>query len=265
MNAESWIAFPRDIEEQTGVIAVDLTYVDPEERGDRPWSIALRFDILEPDEDGQPSEEESERLDAIGEAIVEALNERSAGLFVAMRTHGGYRYIYTQCGEPDPAKEAIVAAMAQFSDQAWGIAVEEEPDWITYQQLCPDEFELQWVADAQLVRYMDEQGDDVAIPRSVNHWAYFPTEIDRDAFAAAAKSQGFAAVENVDADECEDEGEDHEHGDSCQHEGMPCGVRLTRKHAVDFDTVYPITCGLIELANQHEGQYDGWETEIVGK
>jgi regulator of RNase E activity RraB len=85
-------------------------------------------------------------------------------------------------------------------------------------------------------------------PRPVSHWAYFKSPQDRNKFIAKAVSAGF----NI-TDQSESENSEAEH---------PFGVTLERTDRVDWDSINEATLALFRLAQEVNGDYDGWETAV---
>ncbi len=44
---------------------------------------------------------------------------------------------------------------------------------------------------------------------------------------------------------------------------LPYSLKFSRSHAVDMETITEITMPLVELAVEHDGVYDGWETPLT--
>jgi regulator of RNase E activity RraB len=92
-------------------------------------------------------------------------------------------------------------------------------------------------------------GDDLSKPRRVFHWLYFATETDRERCAAAARERGFGTSMLPTAEKPDNK--------------FPLGLQLHRIDSVVPREIDALTLALYDLAQDHSGNYDGWETQIV--
>jgi regulator of RNase E activity RraB len=91
-----------------------------------------------------------------------------------------------------------------------------------------------------------EHGDPLKRPRRVDHWIYFEVASRRDAFVQAALDDGYE-VESA-----------HEDATS---ERRFC-AQLHRVDSVELEEIHDVVMSLMELAEEHDGEYDGWETSV---
>nr|WP_262910391.1 ribonuclease E inhibitor RraB [Pontibacter silvestris] len=114
--------------------------------------------------------------------------------------------------------------------------------------MYPDEESLQKIYNNRILKNLEEQGDQPFIPRTITHWIYFSTKEDREAFSAIAKGEGYSV-------RLEEEIEDQP--------GKPYKFVLHKEDKADEVTINEITLKLKEMAEQYNGEYDGWETEAI--
>lgn len=123
-----------------------------------------------------------------------------------------------------------------------------DAEWSYYDEfLLPDPERRQWIHNRRLVETLEEHGDDLTSVRRVDHWAYFPTSSLRDTFVADARDQGFGlerAPDDLDGQ-------------------SPFGANVARHDSVDLDDIHEVVMTLVELAERHGGEYDGWETAVI--
>jgi hypothetical protein len=122
-----------------------------------------------------------------------------------------------------------------------------DPTWIYYSELLPDAERRQWMDDRRLVQILHEQGDVLVTPRRVDHWAYFATAADRDAFVAEVSSHGFALEEATHEDD---------------YAERPFSAWVHRTDPIELDHIHDVVMILVDAARAHAGVYDGWETSI---
>jgi regulator of RNase E activity RraB len=90
------------------------------------------------------------------------------------------------------------------------------------------------------------KGDNHKIARRVMHWAYFLSPEDRSLFAKAAVDRGF----NVDS-EYEVEGD------------RRFAISSYRVQSIEQNNIDDTTIELFHLAEDFNGSYDGWETQVT--
>jgi regulator of RNase E activity RraB len=103
-------------------------------------------------------------------------------------------------------------------------------------------------ATQRVLALLMEHGDDLSRVREVEHFAYFPTPDARAAFIDASIAAGFKLRRTSEPSEV-----------TPLH-----GVILFHLDAPDEDALEKIIGLLSALAEQCSGEYDGWETQILG-
>ena len=84
-------------------------------------------------------------------------------------------------------------------------------------------------------------------PREVNHWIYFKSKENRDKYADKVKEKDF---------KIEDAGDFGEYDKEFKYK-----LRISRVDGVGQNEVDDVLY-LWELANELDGDYDGWETSV---
>ncbi|MCO5170683.1 MAG: DUF695 domain-containing protein [Planctomycetes bacterium] len=239
-----WELYECSVEDARAFIAVD---VDVHEEAPIPslrTSLCVTVPILAPREDGLNTADERPLLDAIEDQLEAALTAEGA-TYVGRATFGGARrhYFYatsTACLEP---------SLRRLRDEFTGRAIEgggfEDPAWRQYFEfLYPNELAWVYITDRRVIDTLNAEGDDGQVARTIDHWAYFARAEDRGAFAARL-------------------------GDTFQVNGRGDDVEGDRPFTLRFShhgapaSIHSITYRLHGLATEHDGEYDGWECEIV--
>ncbi|MCC8193902.1 MAG: DUF695 domain-containing protein, partial [Deltaproteobacteria bacterium] len=203
----------------------------------------VTLDFQDPDENGMSKPSEYETLMAIEDALVPALAHETC-MFVGRCTTNGQRDFFFYMDNAKGMEEKVEAVMASFNDYAWDMGLVEEPGWDTYLEfLYPDEQGMDTIWNNRVRRQLAEHGDNMALPRPIDHLLYFPSAADRDAFKSEVLAENFT-VKDVDNDP-----------------ERPFGLLVQRDDAPeDIDDV---TWPLRELAGAHGGHYDGWGCEVA--
>jgi hypothetical protein len=129
-----------------------------------------------------------------------------------------------------PASGGLVPRLALVPDPAWSRVREE---------LTPDAWQRHVIEDNNLVRALEEHGDELAVPREVEHVGYFPEPERAEAAAVELRDAGFAVTVERD-----DEGE--------------YMLQAIRRDAVEPPALHEVTWLVREAVERHDGMYDGW-------
>lgn len=138
--------------------------------------------------------------------------------------------------------------MAQFRAYRFQVTTQEDPGWHGYlDELCPTPEENQCIQNRKVLDHLEAHGDDLTTARDVRHWIYFNEAPDRSAFKSVAEELGYAV-------ESESSTED-------QHRQF--GLVIRRREFVIPELIDGTVLELFRLAHRYNGDYDGWETEVV--
>jgi len=203
----------------------------------------VTLDFLDPDENGMSKRSEYDRLLAIEDALVPSLTHETC-IFVGRCTTNGQRDFFFYMDNGKGVEEKVEAVMSRFEEYTWDMGLVEEPGWDTYLEfLYPDEQGMDTIWNNRVRRQLTEQNDDLAAPREIDHWLYFPSDQDRAAFKTEIEVEKFR-VTLLDPEE-----------------DKPFGVLVQRVDAPD--DIDDITWPLRELGGAHGGIYDGWGCSVV--
>lgn len=95
------------------------------------------------------------------------------------------------------------------------------------------------------VETLEENGDDLATPREIDHYIYFDDLDSLTRFEKQADQLGFRVRNHVETEE-----------------GRP-GLQVFRVDIPSFERIDDITLPLYRAARDCGGDYDGWESEVV--
>lgn len=204
--------------------------------------------MLDPGPHGLGESEDAGKLQDLEERICAKAGDR--GLFFVGRIRWNGTWLLRFFGPPGKADElqAITRkAVGKKPVRKFDVDFTTDPEWSHYYDfLCPDDERMQWIQDRRVVESLMERGDPLKRPRRVDHWVYFEVAGKRDAFVRAATDAGFA-LESA-----------HEDATS---ERRYC-AQIHRVDAVELEEIHDVVMSLIELALDHDGEYDGWETSV---
>lgn len=189
--------------------------------------------------DGFPDDAEAEQLFAIEEQLELAVGD--AGMFVGAVTENSKRHLFYYVRESFDV--AVLESFVQSPPER-----KHDPAWADFTEwLVPSDSDRQINSDLHLIHILEEEGDDLSAVRPVDHFLYFDDKSDRDEVAISLSAQGEADLETSDDPESD----------------SPYGIQFVREHALEPPEIFEHTLALVELASEHNGYYDGWETPLV--
>jgi regulator of RNase E activity RraB len=106
---------------------------------------------------------------------------------------------------------------------------------------------MERIKNMDVLNVLEEHGDTLKPVRDVHHWIYFKTNNDRRLFAEEALQLGYT-VENQSEDLTQE---------------FPLGIQITRDQSVTPDEIDEAVLQIFRLAKKLNGQYDGWETQVI--
>ncbi|HEX5062229.1 MAG TPA: DUF695 domain-containing protein [Kofleriaceae bacterium] len=241
---DDWDFYPCQVDDAVASIFLNLRF----EHATPPLAantlFRIRVQMLEPDEHGMGTTQEASVLNEIEDAMAERAAE--SGLIYVGRIRSGGVWEVAFYGAPE-CKDALQAMRALFPDRRTYLDVRPDPEWGFYREfLLPDEERRQWMQDRRVTDALAERGDSLTAPRRIDHWAYFTTAEGRDQFVGDVKAAGFALERAAHV-------EGHE---------LPFAAQFYRDDAAELEHIHDVVMLLFELAEKHDGDYDGWESPV---
>ena len=163
-------------------------------------------------------------------------------------TTDGRREIYFYGARAKGFEAAVCSIMGNFSGYKFDLGKQYEPDWNQYRNvLYPSDESMERVKNMDVLEVLEEHGDTLEAVRDVHHWIYFKSSNDRKLFGEQVRQLGY---------EVEDESEDLTHE-------SPYSIQITRDQSVRQDKIDDAVLQLFRLAKELNGEYDGWETQVI--
>ncbi|MFZ5444849.1 MAG: DUF695 domain-containing protein [Myxococcota bacterium] len=227
------------------IVALDLAAREHAPVASHPVRLQFRVKMQHARTDGLRSAEESEALFALEDRLVEAVRTKLEGLYVARAVAYGYTEFFFYVPLAHRATDASVLPDAGEYQLEW--FAEDDAEWARYGELFPDRWSLQTIFNRRIVAQMQEAGDQLDVPRQVDHVAFFPSRLQATAAAEALRGADFQ-VDEPEAPEKSDE---------------PWMLEFHRDdHCADGEPD-EFVAEVLELIEPHEGDYDGWGAPVV--
>lgn len=252
--------YERDADGMRVLILVDLAARPLE---DHPVRLEVTVALQRPREDGLRDSSELEAFAAFEDGLVEAVKARLDAIFLGRFTCGGHVTFFFQLpGEQEAAAGVLGDLLPDLDPYQLDWEVELDPDWQAWTEaLDPDPYELQVILNRRLVRIFEERGDDLTAEREVDHHAFFTSEADARACAAALALAGFRVDEptrGAPDDEDEDEDAAQQAPDEQDDEEPEWMVEFHRVDKLSDGRPDEFVADALEVVLEHAGVYGGW-------
>ncbi len=242
-----WDSYVTRVDGQPASILVDLGAMPIAPSSVLRYLGYIRLHMNAPRADGLAGEAELDDLREIEDALAEELVE-SGTVYVGRCTASGRRDFFFYLARPDGWGRRVGECMRAFPRHRFECAARLDRDWSSYRDfLFPSAAVWRSLSNRRVCRHLEKNGDTLRATREIDHFATFHDAAARDAFVSDAKALGFAVRALAEPDE-----------KSTRH-----GVQLWRKDVPSFPEIDDVTRPLLELAAQHGGEYDGWETQVL--
>ena len=232
------------------VIRTNLALRDFECTANYPKRLHLQILYKNADDNGFPTREEGEYVYSIEDAVVEIIEQHGdmlAGVVKCDERAHIFAFVKNELGYYDEISEMM---SENFPDYAYTLAVFEDKDWVMYfHALYPDRYEYQSIMNMRLIENIESHGDSM-VPRVLEHCLCFTTEENGEAFLAKVMEDGFNKLSSENMSNNEDIDEEY-----------PYELVIGRED--DFENIDGIVWYLMDLAEEFDGEYDGWACHIV--
>lgn len=245
---EEWEFYFSNVDGKLGSLCVDLGLKKIAPIANKPNVAWVSIRMNNPREDGVSSQEESEVLFQVEDMLVEKITSKHNSIYVGRLTSNGYRDLYFYFGDTTLFDNTISDAMTSFPEYQYDFGVKEDKEWDGYFNfLYPAPLNYQSIQNRRVIERLEKEGDNLTKEREVFHWIYFKSKADREKFLDKIKNNNFIVV---------DKGSDKSLGEYCYR------LAIKRVDKVDWNSVDDYVIYLWNLANETNGEYDGWETSV---
>ena len=247
-HLEEWDFYFSNVNDKLGSLFVDLGLRTIAPMADKPNIVWVSIKMNNPREDGLSSQEESEMIWNIEDAIVKEITSNHNSIFVGRLTSAGYRDLYFYFGDTASYDKTVIDVMTAFTEYKFNFGTKEDKNWSNYFDfLYPSPEQHRCMMNKRVVMQLEKGGDKLTEPREVAHWIYFKSDKDREDFLKKIQDDKFTIV-NKEQDDSWGE--------------FAYSLQIERIDYVDLNSVNDYVVYLWQLANETNGDYDGWETFI---
>ena len=244
--SENWGVYITTLENKAASFFVNFEF---QEQGNTQHfdTLSIVNCILnEPTESGLPSDQEADITDSMEDKFCNDFCDQNKLVYVGRCTSGGIRsffFYHKNDVEFGPRFEKI---KQDFPSYNFTLNQRSDPEWNAYFEfLCPDKWESQMEGNNQICSILMENGDNLEVARSIDHWAYFKNKEAWEKFCSFVQELNFNVVDSGKKGFWKKEFFVH--------------FARADKPAEINNVVYP----LFEKAEELSGVYDGWESGLA--
>jgi len=246
---EQWDFYPCRVDDQPASMSVNMAYIQHAPIQGADTVYFLSFEMPDPDEHGMGTKESFDVMCGIEDVFFNYLDDSSLYFVGRLRNKGQWElYFFGPDGLETLIDAAAAKAISETTHAPYEVRSKPDPEWSGYTDfIYPDAERQRWMSDRSVVDNLAEHGDLHDRSRRTDHWIYFSAKADREKMAKACEALGFAR-EN-----------DPEDGEGSRR----FALQIYRDDPSELNHINEVTTTLFELAEQHNGEYDGWETFVV--
>lgn len=244
---ENYIASYDDNQPGSVNLRMDLINTAPVENLGHVVITGLKYQTSRAD--GLPDPPTFDTFQRVEEELRRLIQMETKAMLVGTFTYNRERLEYFYVEEVKNLEQQLTKFYeSKYPAYEFSLKIEEDKEWTHYREfLYPNEETIGYMNDLKITQALMEAGDRSTEPRRIDHWLYFPSKQLLDSCQVALTEMGFS-VEKAGINDASD----------LKHE-----LQVYRMDKADINTIYPITSQMRSLANQYQGDYDGWETILV--
>ena len=247
-----WNVYRSWLDDDPAVFRLNLALDKVAPIEDFSYCVRITLELKNPDERGFSTDEERPTIYAIEDKILRPL-ESDKDILVAVLTVRGEVTWYFYSQAPEHLQERLSASWDSEFGYSYQVECSEDKQWNFFLKgLYPNIYEKQTIYNREILSACEKHGDQVEVPRPIEHWLYFDTEQDMLNAIEKAAALGFTVIDSEKV-EVEEEAKDLE----------DLGYRLILSKENTPVQIDGDTWDLIDIALDTHGNYDGWETILV--
>lgn len=244
---ESFDFYLVELEEGPASMVLDMEAARHGPLASHPKRVTVTIQMKQASPNGLRSDEEAEALFKLEDALLDAITSKQL-LYVGRSVSGGTTDLFLY-GKADLDLAKVQKKVDKVrGDYTVELDEEEDPDWEAYfEWLYPDDVHFQLMMNRRVLDNLAKHGDQHGVPRTIDHYAHFPTESEAAQAAEQLKGKGF----EVQAPAPPKQGESED-----------WGLQFTRVDSLEEGRADEFTVEILEVVTGCNGTYDGWGTTV---
>ncbi len=208
-----------------------------------PWlfSVFVKYDGLDETKEG------FEEFLETKESLIIAVEYEGKAKYVGSMIKDGWSEFYFYASTSKELNSMVPSILSTLN-YTYESNIVKDKKWNFYEtQLFPTELEQHNIQSAKVIFMLEEEGDDLSVKRSVEHYVSFQTPTQKNRFLNTLNIEGFSFKDDVSTEEF-----DH-------------GVALVKEHTTAYEDVTKVIAELFESIKKDQGYYEGWSTTLETK
>lgn len=245
-----WEFFSCEMDDDNVIVFVRVDIVESAPDASRPWLFLVTLTLKSQRSDGFTDEDETNSLWGIEDRLEREISEAWKGLYVGRYTRAGKRLmIFYLPIDPDPA---IARKLVEKCAPSYEFELNsfEDEEWHNYlNTLYPNDIGWMEISNQPVLDNLRERGDPLTPERHTLHWLYFKDRESRDGFlkALGGSTQNFDVARPLDP----------------ESGGEQYGACLEHHCSMEKFALLGVQVRLLRLAQEFNGEYDGFECAVV--
>ena len=244
---ENWEKYKKLVDNKTATIAFNADFIQDAGSYEYMYVGFVKVELKHPREDGLVSKEELDEISMVEDRLeMEALRWR-VGKYVGMiNTNGSVTFVYYLKLDFEWSN-AVSEAMKHF-DYSYEYGSREDMQGEVYKKLLyPNLMQWQIINNHNTCALLQSRGDMLSTARAIEHSSFFTADEDAKTFVQKIEQEGFF----------------HMQTDPSSYDEFAFEVKYFKKDVPDFATMDRVTLRLLEISQEHNGTYGGWECSVV--
>jgi len=211
-----------------------------------PIVAFVKAKLKEPNENGMLGENEEPEILFMEDKLEAAMIKFRIGKYVGRVISDGYVTFLYYVQFTYNWSDFIAFALNEHTHYEVSNGHQDDREWNYYKNLLyPTAKEWQLIQNHKVCDNLKEQGDSLHLARAIEHKIFMLTTDKKEALTEALESKGFQIKGEIE-----------------NKEGVK-GLGFYRLDKPFYHDIDAITLSLIDIAETHDAQYDGWETSVV--
>jgi len=211
-----------------------------------PTIAYVKVKLKEPKSNGLLSKSEEDEIKYIEDKLEAALIKFRIGKYVGRVISNGYVTFLYYLQFTYNWQDMLNYALDEFESYEITTGFSEDSEWNYYNKLLfPNEKEWQIIQNHKACDALKLSGDNLEIPRVIEHKCFFKDESKKEELIKALNAQGFKIDKEI-----------------VNKEGVK-GIKFFRTDKPFYYDIDELTLQLIDMLNKYNAVYDGWETRAV--
>ena len=228
--------YNREEDGQTVAIEVDMSAYGYSQKFSWLFSVFVKYHV-----EDKTSEAYEEFLET-KESLIIALEHDEKAKYVGMRIVDGWSEFYFYATSSKDL-DNIVTKMLKDSNYAYESNIVKDAKWnFHYKNLLPSDLELAHIQSEKIIFLLEEEGDDLSVPRVVEHYLSFATPTQKNRFLNTLDLEGVSFKDEIESNEFEQ------------------GIALVKEHSILSDDVKKNVEIFFKAVQKEKGFYEGWST-----